>query len=34
MKRLVCSLLLAAVPFGDDLAETAPQPVVVPIMRR
>jgi quercetin dioxygenase-like cupin family protein len=34
MKRILCSLLLAALPFGAALAQTAPQPVVVPVMQK
>ena len=34
MKRILCSLLAAALPFGGALAQTAPQPVVVPIMQK
>ena len=34
MKSILCSLLVAALPFGDALAETAPQPVVVPVMQK
>ena len=34
MKRILCSLLVAAVPFGGALAQTAPQPVVVPVMQK
>jgi quercetin dioxygenase-like cupin family protein len=34
MKRILCSLLLAALPFRDALAQTAPQPIVAPIMQK
>ena len=34
MKRILCSLLLVALPFGDALAQTAPQPIVAPIMQK
>ena len=34
MKRIVFSLLAAALPFGSALAQTAPQPVVVPVMQK
>jgi quercetin dioxygenase-like cupin family protein len=34
IKHILCSLLLAAVPFGGALAQTAPQPVVVPVMQK
>ena len=34
MKRTLCSLLVAALPLGGALAETAPQPVVVPVMQK
>ena len=33
MKRILCSLLIAALPFGA-LAETAPQPIVTPVMQK
>jgi quercetin dioxygenase-like cupin family protein len=33
MKRL-CSLLVTAVPFGAAFAQTAPQPVVAPVMQK
>ena len=34
MKCILCSLLVAALPFGSALAQTAPQPVVVPVMQK
>jgi quercetin dioxygenase-like cupin family protein len=34
MKRIRYALLAAALPFGSTLAQTAPQPVVVPIMQK
>ena len=34
MKRILCSLLLVSLPFGDALAQTAPQPIVTPIMQK
>jgi len=34
MKRILCSLLATTLPFGGALAQTAPQPVVVPIMQK
>jgi hypothetical protein len=34
MKRILCSLLVAALPFGNALPQTAPQPVVVPVMQK
>jgi quercetin dioxygenase-like cupin family protein len=34
MKRIPYALLAAALLFGGALAQTAPQPVVVPIMQR
>ena len=34
MKRILCSLLVVALPFGGALAQTAPQPVVVPLMQK
>ena len=33
MKRILCSLLVVALPFGA-LAQTAPQPIVVPVMQK
>jgi quercetin dioxygenase-like cupin family protein len=33
MKRVLCSMLVASLPFGSMLAQTAPQPVVVPVMQ-
>ena len=34
MKRILCSLLAAALPFGSALAQTAPQPIVAPVMQK
>ena len=34
MKPILFSLLVAALPFGSALAQTAPQPIVVPSCRR
>ena len=34
MKPILCSLLGAALPFGSALAQTAPQPIVVPVMQK
>ena len=34
MKRILFSLLATALPFGGALAQTAPQPVVVPMMEK
>ena len=34
MKRILCSLFIVALPFGGALAQTAPQPVVVPLMQK
>ena len=34
MKRILCSLLVATVPFGGALAQTALQPVVVPVLQK
>ena len=34
MKRILCSLLLVALPFGDALAGTAQQPIVLPVMQK
>src|SRR3984957_19076167 len=34
MKRILCSLLLVALPFGGALAQTAPQPIVAPVMQK
>ena len=34
MKRILCSLLVTAVPFGAAFAQTAPQPIVAPSCRR
>jgi hypothetical protein len=34
MKRILCPLLVSALPFGGAFAQTAPQPVVVPVMQK
>jgi len=34
MKRILCSLLAAALQFGGALAQTAPQPIVAPVMQK
>ena len=34
MKCILCSLVVAALPLGGARAQTAPQPVVVPIMQK
>ena len=34
MKRILCSLPATVLPFGGALAQTPPQPVVVPIMQK
>ena len=34
MKRILCSLLVTAVPFGAAFAQTAPQPIVAPVMQK
>jgi quercetin dioxygenase-like cupin family protein len=34
MKRILCSLLLSAAPFGAAFAQTAPQPIVAPVMQK
>ena len=34
MKRILCSLLVTAVPFGAASAQSAPQPIVVPVMQK
>ena len=34
MKRILCSLLVTAVPFGAGFAQTAPQPIVAPVMQK
>ena len=34
MKRIFCSLVVAALPLGGALAQTAPQPIVVPVMQK
>src|ERR1700758_146932 len=34
MKRIICSLVAAALPFGVAFAQTAPQPIVVPVMQK
>ena len=33
MKRILCPLLVA-LPFGSALAQTAPQPIVTPVMQK
>jgi quercetin dioxygenase-like cupin family protein len=33
MKRILCSLLVTAVPSGALLAQSAPQPIVAPLMK-
>jgi quercetin dioxygenase-like cupin family protein len=34
MKRMLYSLIVTAVPFGAALAQTAPQPIVAPLMQK
>jgi quercetin dioxygenase-like cupin family protein len=34
MNRILCSLLFATLPSGSALAQTAPQPIVVPVMQK
>src|SRR5690349_14345628 len=34
MKCILCSLLVTAVPFGAAFAQTAPQPIVGPVMQK
>jgi quercetin dioxygenase-like cupin family protein len=34
MKLIFCSLLVAAASLGGALAQTAPQPIVVPLMQK
>jgi quercetin dioxygenase-like cupin family protein len=34
MKRIVCLLIVAALPFGVGFAQTAPQPIVAPLMQQ
>jgi quercetin dioxygenase-like cupin family protein len=34
MKRILCSLLVTATPFGAALAQSAPQPIVAPLMQK
>ena len=34
MKRILSSLIVAALPFGAALAQTAPQPIVAPVMQK
>ena len=34
MKRTLCSLMVAAMPFGAAFAQTAPQPIVTPVMQK
>ena len=34
MKRILWSLIVAALPFGAAFAQTAPQPIVAPVMQK
>ena len=34
MKRILCSLIVATLPFGAAFAQTAPQPIVTPVMQK
>ena len=34
MKRILCSLIVIAMPFGAAFAQTAPQPIVAPVMQK
>jgi quercetin dioxygenase-like cupin family protein len=34
MKCILCSLIVAALPFGAAFAQTAPQPIVAPVMQK
>ena len=34
MKRIVFLLIVAALPFGVAFAQTAPQPIVAPLMQK
>jgi quercetin dioxygenase-like cupin family protein len=34
MKRIVCLLIVAALPFGVAFAQTVPQPIVAPLMQK
>ena len=34
MKHILFSLLATALPFGGALAQTAPQPIVTPVMQK
>jgi quercetin dioxygenase-like cupin family protein len=34
MKRIVCLLIVAALPFGGAFAQTAPRPIVAPLMQK
>jgi quercetin dioxygenase-like cupin family protein len=34
MKRILCSLIIAASPLGAAFAQTAPQPIVAPLMQK
>jgi quercetin dioxygenase-like cupin family protein len=34
MKRILCPLIVAALPFDAALAQTAPQPIVAPVMQK
>jgi quercetin dioxygenase-like cupin family protein len=34
MKRILCSLIVGTLPFGAAFAQTAPQPIVAPVMQK
>ena len=34
MKRILCSLIAAALPLAAAFAQTAPQPIVTPVMQK
>jgi quercetin dioxygenase-like cupin family protein len=34
MKCFLCSLIVAALPLGAAIAQTAPQPIVTPVMQK
>jgi quercetin dioxygenase-like cupin family protein len=34
MKRILCSLIVATLPFGGASAQTAPRPIVTPVMQK
>ena len=34
MKRILCSLIVAASPLSASFAQTAPQPIVAPLMQK